>query len=124
MEGMTGQLGRGEMDLARTILAQCCSRSEVLDYTLPVHQRKFWAYFHQPEIATDIYYRQFDPEVWLSCLLALVQLQIVMMLSVWLFKRTAAGEEKFGNEKQPEKEEFSVKDVLSWSLGLPHAYSC
>jgi len=55
---MTGVLARGEADVAGTIQAQCCQRDKVFDYTMPIEFRRFWVFFHQPQLAEDIYFVQ------------------------------------------------------------------
>ena len=105
--GMTGQLDRGEADVAGTIMAQCCNRIQVLDYTLPIIYRRFWIYFHQPDLAVDIYSGQFQPSLWLACLCILIKLQVLMMIMICVFQKVTKNKE----------EEFSAMDNLSWSLG-------
>ena len=55
MKGMTGVLARNEADVAGTILAHCCNRETVMDYTMPIADRTFWIYFTQPEMPIDIF---------------------------------------------------------------------
>ena len=62
LKGMTGELAAHRADLAATIMAQCCERHQVMDYTVPIEFRRFWIYFRQPELAIDIYFTQVEKQ--------------------------------------------------------------
>lgn len=108
LKGMMGQLVRHEADVAATILAQCCNREQIVEYTTPIELRRFWIYFKQPDLAIDIYFSQFDRELWLSIIVMVLQLQLVMALITYYNTKTRKHRKGRG--------EYKYKDMLSWSM--------
>ena len=106
---MTGQLGRGESDVAATIMAHCCDREEVFEYTIPVEYRRFWIFFRQPEIAIDIFFIQFDQQMWFLMFLMIAGLfGFMALISIYNLRYSKS----WHGQK-----EYMLRDVLSWSLG-------
>ena len=105
---MCGKLVTSEADVAATILAQCCNREKIIDYVLPIQRRKFWIYFHQPEIAIDIFFIQFNKKMWLAILVMVLSLQGLMtLMTFWDSKN---------DNKKTLASEYKHIDMLSWSL--------
>ena len=71
---MTGELAAHRADLAATIMAQCCKRHKVMDYTVPIEFRRFWIYFTQPELTIDIYFTQVENGIEMPKCLSLITL--------------------------------------------------
>ncbi len=80
---------------------------QVFDYTMPIEFRRFWIFFRQPELATDIYFIQFNHQMWLLILVTVIALQAVMSAVSWY---------NISVRKRSSHREFGYKDMLSWSL--------
>ena len=105
---MAGKLGRSEADVGATILAECCDREKIIEYTLPIELRRFWIYFQQPELAIDIYFIQFNGELWFAILVTILTLQFLMALITFWNTKTRPIRKGRG--------EYKYIDMLSWSL--------
>ncbi len=97
---MTGYLASKESDVTLNAMADCCQREMFHDYTLPVMERDYTLAFEQPNMAQDIFFRQFALSLWVYLAAFTVFLGVTIHLVISYNRR--------------EEDNMSWKDSLEW----------
>ena len=112
-----------------------CFREKYQDFTSPIHGRKYYAIFREPELQqVDIFAAQFNPRVWSALFLMILLLQIVMAFMNKLVDKTekeGRRRERGGGRGERGKDSlenhrpkcanlearFQTIDVIGWAFG-------
>ena len=126
---MVYALENGLADVSQNMFAHCCGRYDspvnkrtpgfiafyryqLIDFTRVVSRREFSVAYYPPDLASDIFLKQFAPEVWVKFLLMVGVLAVSMYLIFHVRRRlnTAKGDKK-------SLKSFQHDDILDWLFG-------